>query len=420
MAVMLAVITTASVTVGKCWFRHWFNPLSIYSALWGLCLFNYELRLIQYETISRLAWAYILIAWVNLFIGAGVVVLLAPTAHSLESVKFRVCMKRLRNIIVMLTLIGIAGLLSQLLAIQHQFGNPLVALIANASEVYGARTANELSGLSYAGAISFAACALAGVYTARLGRFSLVAAAPLSIMALQMVSVMGRTGLGMAAVLFVSSLVYTPRNVKFTIPRWQKACGCAVAIVLIGSFILVSSIRHLNVNFPGITPSMENVSEVVPFFPSIYSNFSATPVAFSLYLDSPQEKTSTAWGTYTFAPVLRLLSRLGFRTTVPPYEENYYTPVPMNTSTYLKNIHSDFGVSGIVIFPLILGLAAALLIVQSQQSPSIIGIILLANLFVIIVFAFAFDFMLLGDWYISTAVGLASAALARRPSVGIA
>jgi oligosaccharide repeat unit polymerase len=404
MAVTLGFITAVAVSIGKWWFKRWFNPLSIYSALWGFCLVNYELRLIQYYPISTIAWVYIAIAWVSLYLGAGTVLLLAKPRESSTARSFGVDVNCLKKVILTLSAIGSLGLISQLLAISHEFGNPVIALITNAGEIYGARISNELYGLNYAGAFSFAACTLAGIYTAKLARLTLVAAIPLVLVTLQLVAVMGRTGLGVAAVLFSVSFLYTPRPVRFSIPGWQRMIGAMLAAALAGGFILVSSIRRLDVNFVGITPGIEKVSEYLPFFPSLYSNFSATPVAFSLYLASPEQGKTGFWGMYTFAPAFRLISRLGFLCSVPAHEENYYTPVPMNTGTYLKNVHSDFGAAGILVFPYLLGASVTLLLIRVSSVPRLLGLTLLANLFVLVVFTFAFNFMLLGDWYIGLVV----------------
>ena len=417
MFVVLALITGIAVWTGKAWFRRWFNPLSIYSAIWGFCLCNYELRLIQYEPISSLAWFYIFLAWASLFLGAGCAFLLLGLRSRGKQAIVAINMDRLRVAIVVLTCIGAVELISQLLAIKGQFGNPFSALVTDAGEIYAARTENELSAVSYVGAFSLAACAMAGIYTARRGRLTLVGTAPLITISLQLIAVMGRTGLGMGAVLFLATLLYTPPGQKFTILKWQRVLGTAIGMLLVGSFTLVSSVRRLNVSFPGITPAMEDISTYVPFFPSIYSNFSATPVAFSLYLSSPSDLKEGHWGTYTFAPVLRLLSHMGFETKVPAHEENYYTPVPINTSTYLKNLYSDFGPSGVVLFPLGLGFLIAMFTIQISRVANPVSLVLLANLYMLAVFAFSFDFMLLGAWYISTVCSVAAGMWCRSGSV---
>lgn len=409
MIAVVAFATSMGVYMGRLWFKRWFNPLSIYSAIWGFCLCNYALGLIQYYPISLKAWVYIVIAWVSLYLGAATVLLQGPARKQSVYPTLAIDLNCMKKAIFALSVIGSLGLLSQLVAISREFGNPVVALIVNASDIYGARTSNELSALSYVGAFSFAACSLAGVYTAKAGKLTAVAVIPAILVAMQLVAVMGRTGLGMAAVLFLASYVHSPRTRGFRVSKWQRIVAVALVVILLAGFFLVSSVRKLDVDFPGITPSMERISEWVPFFPSLYSNFSATPVAFSMYLSNPEDKNAGFWGMYTFAPIFRFLSRLGFQKSVPPYEENYYTPVPVNTSTYLKNVHSDFGFAGILIFPYLLGAVTTLLIVRTSTRPRVTELVTLSNLYVLAVFAFSFNFMLLGDWYIGLAASILAA-----------
>lgn len=416
--ICLVFATSAAVCIGRMWFSRWFNPLSIYSAIWGFCLGNYALRLIQYYPISATAWTYIGLAWVSLYLGAAAVLALCRSRRRSGQNTFVVDLQRLKNTVFGLSAIGSLGLIGQLVAISRQFGNPFVALVVNLGDVYGARISGELSGLSYVGDFSFAACALAGVYTAKVGRLTTVALLPLLLVTLQLIALAGRTGLGVAAVLFVVSFIYTPKTFRFRMSNPQKISLALAGILLVGGFFFVSSVRHLDVNFPGITPAMEEISQYAPFFPSIYANFSATPVAFSMYLSTPEESKSGFWGMYTVAPVFRFLARLGFPTGVPPYEENYYTPVPMNTGTYLKNVHSDFGFAGIVLFPFFLAAAVTFLIVRASVAPRLVGLVVLSNIFVLVVFAFAFNFMVLGDWYASMIVSTAAAFVVEHRSVG--
>lgn len=409
MVLVVACAAFSSAYMARRWFGRWLNPLSIYSILWGFCLFNYELRLIDYEVITFRAWAYIVVAWIALYLGACTAILVLGLEPTNKTFFLNLDPQLLRKTIWWLCMISSVGLLSQLIAIQRIFGNPLVALLSNAGDIYGARTSNELSGLGYASSFSFAGCSLAGVYTGIRGKLTFTAMLPIFLVILQLIAVMGRTGLGIAAVLFITAYVYTPGKARLLFSRWQRIAGLVLASGLVAAFLLVSSIRHLDVNFAGITPAMDRVTEYVPFFPSIYTNFSATPVAFSVYLSSPSADKNGFIGMYTFAPFFRLLAKLGLSKGVPPYEENYYTPVPMNTCTYLKNIYSDFGPLGIVMFPYILGFAISGLIAVNRRRPALLYLVVLSNIFVLVTFAFAFDFMVLGDWYVSISVGTAAA-----------
>jgi oligosaccharide repeat unit polymerase len=169
-----------------------------------------------------------------------------------------------------------------------------------------------------------------------------------------------------------------------------------------------------------MTPAINRISEYVPVFPSLYSNLAAAPVAFSQYLDTPAERKSNLWGQYTFKPILRMLARWGFPFHIEYLEENYDTPVPMNTATYLKNVHSDFGFAGIVLFPYALGALATFLALRLGRKPTLVDLMLLSNLLLLILASPAVNLMVLGDWYISLVVSCTAGLLVQRRSAGMA
>ncbi len=409
-AAFLAFVTAIAVYVGRVWFKRWFNPLSLYSAIWGFCLFNYELRLIQYYPISMIAWFYIAVAWLALYLGAAAVFFMTLRPKQPSTVQLPINLVTLKRAILILSMIGGVGVIAQVISVSREFGGPVQAILLNSSDIYNARTSNEISGLPYVGSFSFAACALAGVYVGKIGKFTFVSLFPVVLVAVQLAFAMGRTGLGIAAVLFFVCAAYTPRDVRIATVRWKRIAGVVtIAAVLVGTFAFVSSYRGLGVDYPGITPALDRISEYVPMAPSLYSNFSGTPVAFSMYLSSPRERSVGFWGMYTFGPIFRFLSKLGFPTSIPPYEEDYWTPFPVNTSTYLKNVHSDFGPAGILIFPFILGAAATALNLRTRTKPRLLHLVLLANLYVLVIFSFSYNFMLSGDWYIGTVASVVAA-----------
>ena len=420
MNIVVAFATGIAIYIGRLLFKRWFNPLSVYSALWGFCLFNYELRLIQYYPISTAAWMYIGAAWVTLYLGAAAVLLASPWTRQPSPVQLGVDLNRLKKGVLFLSVVGAAGVIGQVIAVTRSFGSPIAALFLNPGDIYNARISNELSGLPYAGSFSLAACTLAGAHVAKSGKFTFATFLPIVLVGVQLAFLMGRGALGIGAILFLVTALHTPRDPGAKAPRWQLIVGAVlVATILGGVFALVSAIRGLGVNYPGNTPALDRISEYVPVAPSLYSNFSGTPVAFSMYLSTPEANKHGFWGMYTFAPVLRLLSKFGFPTGVPPYEEDYWTPVPMNTSTYLKNLYSDFGPAGILVFPFILGAAATLLILRVKTKPRLLDLVLLANIYVLIVFSFSYNFMLSGDWYIAALASvLAAIAVEYRSVVG--
>lgn len=417
MVVLWGCVGIVGIFIGFLCFRTYINPFSLYSALWSLCICAYEWNLIQYERITGLAWAYIVIAWFSLYLGGATVVVLVRGSRSARPC-FQCDLARLRKAIIWLSSLGALGLLDQIRVVTQAFGNPFIAVFANAGDIYLGRVGGELAWIPYVGAVLYAACCLAGSYTARTGKATIIGTLPMLLLALSNVFAMVRAGVVMAVFLFGVSYYYTPRPNHFQFKRWQRmfALSSAVAIVLAG-FTFVSATRKLGVQFAGMTPEINHISEYIPVFPSIYANFSAPPVALSMYLSSPQERREGSWGQYTFQPIFHILGRLGLYRSAEGearFEENYYTPVPMNTATYLKNVDSDFGIAGVLLFPFILGVILALLLERLRSSARILHVVVLANLYLVVAFSFVANLMALGDWYICAFASIAAAGLVER------
>jgi len=417
MIILLIVMTGVAVWLGRAWFHRWFNPLSLYSALWGFCFISYEFKLIQYYPVRLMAWVYAAIASICLYFGSAFVLFLSGPVLRAPRPSFVVDKIRLKRSILFLSFLGAIGVADQIRGVANHFGNPLVAVFVNAGDIYTERVSGLATGVPYFSSFLFVACILAGVYTASVGKLTLAASAPLILETLNNIFGMFRGGVIMAAFLFLVAFLYTPRSTKFSVKRWQQIVAASLALViLIGGFAFVSSTRGLGVDFPGITPAMEKITEFIPVFPSIYSNFSAPPVALSMYLASSHEARRGHWGEFAFWPVFRLLERLGVSRSEPRFEEDYYTPVPTNTATYVKNLDSDFGLPGVVFFPLLLGGSMTALIRGVELRFRFLYLLILSNLYLIVVFSFVVNFMAQGSWYISVAGGIVTGLVLDGPS----
>src|SRR6267143_885644 len=232
MNIVVAFATGIAIYIGRLLFKRWFNPLSVYSALWGFCLFNYELRLIQYYPISTAAWMYIGAAWVTLYLGAAAVLLASPWTRQPSPVQFGVYLNRLKQGVLFLSVVGAAGVIGQVIAVTRSFGSPIAALFLNPGDIYNARISNELSGLPYAGSFSLAACTLAGAHVAKSGKFTFATFLPIVLVGVQLAFLMGRGALGIGAILFLVTALHTPRDPGAKAPRWQLIVGA----VLVAAF----------------------------------------------------------------------------------------------------------------------------------------------------------------------------------------
>lgn len=407
----LVLITLLAVLAGRAVLDRWFNHLSIYSAIWGSILILVESDLIRYNPISGLAWFYIFSSWLCLFLGSLTVLGIWGRASRASSAEIEFPVLRLKRILWLFSVVGAIGILAQGLAISRTFGSLIEVIFTQANQLYHARVdypSLGLSGLSYVGAFAPGACTLAGLYTAKVGKLSLAGLMPLVLVALNGILMMGRAGLILAGVWFVVGFIYAPRR-SFKIRRWQAVVAVVgVIAVLVGGIIFINQTRGLAVTYYSVSPAMGRASEYFPVLPALFFYYTGPVVGFSDYLSHPENNPHAFWGMYTFAPLLRVASRLGAATDVPFYEENYFTPYDINVMTWLKNIHSDFGGFGILMFPYLLGALMTWLKLKIDENFRPAYLIILADLYLIIFFSFAYNSMFLGVWYFNLVLGLAA------------
>jgi oligosaccharide repeat unit polymerase len=404
------------VLVGRKLFQRWFNHLSIYSTIWTVSLGLYELKLIQYNSIIPEAWFFILLAWFVFYLGS-IMVLRAgiATRHASNYATvfkevidnsqrfFFINSKILKRSIIVLSVLAALSIGYHLFVVIHFFGG-VKATILNANLLYVLRLRGEIQEeIPYLSSFALGACSLAGIYTAVRGKLTFVGVLPLVLIGLGGAASMGRASIFIAGVLFLTAFLYAPRQ---KLQKLSILTGLILAIALvIGVLTFISSTRGLIISFKYENPSMEILRRThIAFVPSIYFYFSGPPVVFSEYLKAGGEKFYP--GTYTLRPILNVLSKIGLFEPLPRYQDFYFTPEPMNTGTYLRELYPDFGPIGMTLFPYILGILLTILHLRIKKRPTLMHIVLQSHLYVIVFLSWLCNALFLGYYWISFIVSL--------------
>ncbi|HWO89875.1 MAG TPA: O-antigen polymerase [Gemmatimonadales bacterium] len=414
----------AGSVVGWAIHQRWFNPVTAYSAIWGMVLALTTSGLIHYYPISGAAWGYIALAWIQLTLGSAAMSGLAYRLQPLASPPRADSMpsdRRLVTAIVVLTTLAAIALGAELAVALRGSSNLTEALLKQMNARYIARVQGEEGGvIPYLGSVAFTACALAGVLTRRIRRLAAINAIPLIVVSIQGVLTAGRTGVGIAAALFVAGLAFAPpapQELQRRSRRISTAIGLVVVLmVAAGGFTLVSANRGLVVDLPGVDPRLSSTSRHVPFLPSVVAHLSVSPPVFSEYLKAGAPAMPFP-GAYTFAPFARVLSRVGIGSPVAYYEESYFTPVEANVGTWLKNWYADFGPAGVALMPFVFGLVIAYLMARLRRGncAGATCVLVLSHLMAVIMMSFTFNIMVLGDWWVSLITAAVVGAILGKP-----
>jgi oligosaccharide repeat unit polymerase len=410
MILILLVIWGAAMTcLARIICQSWLNHLSLYTFIWTLSLGTYELHWIRYNSISGEAWLYVFMAWIALYLGTAVVMVRRqppprqPTAESL---------RRLKNAIVLLSVGGLCSCVELARQVMRDVDpNLLVAVTVGAPKIYAAgfEETGEFTGIPYLGFLPFAASALAGAYAARRGRMNWICLFPLLVATITGVLSVSRWAMLLSGALFLVSYCLTPKFKPIYLSRFQKGL---IALVCAGG-IVFSTVSRIDLasSLGDQSSTLNEISDWVPVAPSLYFYLSGPPVGLSAYLRDPGREANLAWGRYTFASVYRFLSKLGLATHVPFHQEFYSTPEPINTCTYLREAHSDFGVLGVFFVPFLLGLVAGWL---SSVRENLARMISLAFIYVVILFSFSNLVAATGQWFQGFLVSLIASVIVER------
>jgi oligosaccharide repeat unit polymerase len=389
----------------------WLNHLSLYTFVWTASLGLYELHWIYYTPISPTAWLYIFLAWIEIYLGTALIkVCIGRPAKS----QVPDDSSRLKRVIIVFSLAGLASCVVLARQIMRDIDpNLFVAVTVGAPQIYesGFEETGQFSGIPYLAFLPLAASALAGAYSARKGRIDWVSISPLMVATINGILSVSRWAILLSVVLFLFALYLTPKPKPVRLSMAQKGL---LVLVAISGFAFVSLTRtDLSLSFTGQSTTLNRISEWVPVAPSVYFYLSVPPVGLSEYLRDPHGEANLPWGRYTFASIYRFLSKLGLATFVPFHQEFYAAPDPVNTCTYIREVHSDFGVPGIIIFPFVIGAAAGWF---SFFRGSLIKVMALTHIYILILFSYTNLVMSAGQWFQSFVVSLIASVFLERIS----
>ncbi|MDZ7413300.1 MAG: hypothetical protein ONB15_07165, partial [candidate division KSB1 bacterium] len=84
----------------------------------------------------------------------------------------------------------------------------------------------------------------------------------------------------------------------------------------------------------------------------------------------------------------------------------YPIPFPSNTATYLRELHADFGLTGVLVGPYLLGLLCTVLWFKVRRQPKTTTLAWLAHLYVVVAFSYLYQATRAGYWVISLGLSL--------------
>lgn len=417
---LFVLIGCVGVIGGRLLLGRWFNHLSLYSFIWGLGLALFEMKLIDYRPLTAETWLIVGYAWIAFAAGAVTVILArkavaawpdaSPTPELPPDITRE--KKLLALFIIVLSIIGLFAVLQHWSVLLNRFGG-VSGVLTSGYKIYRMRNANQIPGLvPYLDAFSLTATFLAGVYSARTGRIGLLTLFPLLSVVLEDIGLVGRAKMLNAGILFSSGYFLTKLK---AIPRknWRPAKKfrrflvlSSVALLFLVAAEFVRASRGAFESFYGTSRELSRFERSAVITPSLYMYLSSHVGVLNAYWEAGGENPPFP-GSNTFAPLFRILSRFEIADDVPYYQKFYNTPLSTNTGTYLREIHADFGLGGIIVFPYLLGFFCTFLWCRIKQFSRLTTVAVLAHFYVIVAFSYLYQVTRLGYFFVSLCVAAA-------------
>jgi oligosaccharide repeat unit polymerase len=186
-------------------------------------------------------------------------------------------------------------------------------------------------------------------------------------------------------------------------------------LVIAASVIRIS--RGAKENYRGTSRFLTEAQGSMIISPSVYLYVSSDVGVLSKYLDL--EKEHVRFGENSFRIVYESLSRLRAVEEPTFYQKMYAIPMWTNTGTYIRELHADFGVAGVFLFPYLLGLATTFFWFKFYENHNLIVLTMLVYLFIIVGFTFLMMITRLNIWFFGQILIIAYLPIMKRIAIRV-
>ncbi len=247
---------------------------------------------------------------------------------------------------------------------------------------------------------------MSGIYTAYKRKFSILAFLPFVAIILKELTYFGRAELLLAMLeFFFTFILFRHLLNNDSAKRYKFSKGNAIFATTLLVLLLITAASFIRIGrgarerYMGATNELMQLEDNMIISPSVYLYLSSDAGVFSQYVKADREDVN--FGENTFFIFHSFLSKIGIIKEPVFFEKGYYIPMWSNTATYLRELHADFGVTGIFLVPYILGLLLTWLWFKFYEEKSLIVFVFLVYLYLIIGFSFLAMVTKLNQWYIS-------------------
>jgi oligosaccharide repeat unit polymerase len=365
-------------------------------------LFLYEIRLIRYYELSPKTWFVIISAFVGFVLGIMTIYSARGVFNKNNIIEITPKLSTglfykngliLKLAIIFFFIIGILSALQHWKVILDEYGT-FTNIIINAAKIYRERVESDAAGvIPYVWLSSYVGVFIAGLYSAYINKFKLIASLPLIAVLIKEIANFGRVGILLSFFEFFISYLLFRHYLS-----WQDGLSIKTPqIKMVLSFVLLfalltvgaSTVKFLRNPVDSIKGSSSELQTYRGGFvisPSIYLYASSHVGVLNKHLE--EEAQAKLIGSKTISPIYRFLGRFEFVQKPAYHQKGYFTPQWTNTGTYLRDIHGDFSYWGVFTIPFLLGLLCTYFWFKFYEEGKIRDYIILTYLYILVVMSF--------------------------------
>lgn len=356
MAFVYLLICIAFSLFSHNYFKKWVNPITAFCLPWGLMLFCYDLKLVEYYDLDVETYLVVLIGTVVFFmsclIGANLHPLtLVITKYGHNQVDMSIVEKKLKLWIIILSSAAVGVSILRLIGLVGQYGWDFYNQLA---KIYGEKLlgiySNSAFEIPYSGFLIVTAVTLAGIYFSNYG-FKKILLIPLIVLLAQ--PILGGTKqviIEGAILIAFSVLLSKHRNFKI-----NKLFLIMSTLLIVSMIFFVTSQRINYISEWSVqtyaTPGFQAVIDEVPALYQIYTYFSSPVGVLNAYLMNP----NYSFGGNTLLPLYNLLGHFDPDLAGVRFQEFYSIPIHVNVGTMFREFIQDYHYIGAASFLAVYG-----------------------------------------------------------------
>lgn len=332
-------------------FKKRLNPVTLYLFIWNIMIGLYELRWVKYNEITDFAWITVIL-FAFIYSLACIMGSRVAIVYKRDSAQIEVTDKELKKLIVGLSAVAACAVIPNFVNFIRKYS---FAFMDQMNNIYQDRLMGTrgFEMIPYLGTLSATAVVIAGIYFRRYG-FNKMLLLPLGLELLDALPGGGRAGIIIEVFLFITPSLLFPRKETLgeKMTKKTKVAIFLVLVLLVYIFWQMSSVRSrwIKVN-EYMSPTMVALYKFSPAIYKTYTYIVGPFVALSEYL----KEQTFSFGINTFGMFYNILNKIGFHLPYQRYQDVYYTPLPCNVASYIRELIQDFTYVGAMVVTFFIG-----------------------------------------------------------------